>query len=693
MEEDELIVTCVIFIVVILIVVLFFVYRQEIFGYGIMDKETALEKGFGYFDEPVTSGCSNASGKCSEMGVQTTITNCIINPTTGKGCINSKGNQVFKPTVTHSSCVPQCRSSVWKIEAVSDCKSTEEEQYGCVTETLAGVVGYKLITKKCVENDTYGVNACVIPISEQIYLSSQAPKNIQNDTITTPTDTITTTTTPDYLTNTDTTNTTTNTDTANPINVTSVTNQITENDVKYYNPITNTVEYPSVTTVNSNNGDLVSVTTDNTVFPEGCYSDGNGQTVTCTIGASYQEMTTCDNPMYPVCGVWGYRHISPIVDSNGNYNKPSIDISPCAAITQIIPSSTCYSFETNYPMTGDENLFQSGYLPLPMGCVNRYSSTGTDELWNNWDSSNPLEVGDGSVCKPYNYTNVDILQNFIDGNDSVVENNGFPNCVVPCFYYNKPTSNYSNELLRLIGKFHVLFKDSYFLTLNNVPCPVSLDDSNFLAPGQSVNVLSNDVQPQLSDCLSNPFSVLRRTPCLFVDLSTLNYEKFVSCTNQDIVLNSAIVLTFKPTRTPTPVPTGSDGGLGSVQINTLYCRILAVLGKNYVGILSTDPSGYLQWTQKNINVTPNLSLNDVSNSEFIVSWNGYSYDIINTTTNLLVQTTNASDLNLMNVQLGSSEELSDDDKLNLLLQSRQNRLTSNCNILNTKIIPKGYTGT
>lgn len=637
MESDELWITVVIFVLIILIVILFIIFRQEIFGYGVMSKEEALAKGFGYFSDPVVTGCSNESGKCSDVGIQTTVINCIVNTKTGKGCINSEGYQIFTPTISHTTCVPQCRSSVWEVQSTTECKNNEGDEYGCVTETTSGVSGYRLVTKKCVPNDTSGVNTCTFSISEQIYLASNANSNINSNL----------------------------NDSGSNINIDNNTNL-----AKNYNPVTNSVEYPSVI------ADDDVIITEKTVFPDGCVVDGNGQTVTCEVGSSYQEMVTCSDPKYPFCGVWGYRHISPIIDINGNYNKPSIDISPCSTSSQIIPSSLCYSFDTNEPIVGDLNLFKSGYLPLPMGCVSEYISTATNELWNNWNPNNPLEVGDGSICKPYNYEDsVNVLYNFENEIPTVINNDGYPNCVVPCIYYNTPQGNYSEEIKRIIGKFHILIKDNYFLTLNNIPCPVDLDDSNFLAPGQYVNV--SDIQPQLSDCLSSPFVPLRNTPCLFVNLDNFITDQ---CTSQEIILQSAIIITFKPTRI-------------STSPNVLYCRIISILGKNYVGILNIQPDGYLTWTQKNINLDSNISIEDIPNSEFITTWNGNSYDIINTTTQIKVQSTDNIDLNLLNVQLGTSPELTDNEKLNTLLQFRQNRIPKNCNILNTQNLPKYYSST
>src|SRR5260221_6472769 len=124
----------IIILTILTAIVLLFLFRQEIFGFGPMSKDEALSRGYGYYDESITTSCMNSSGKCSELGVQTTVTNCIPNPTTGRGCIDSNGSQTYKSIITHSNCVPQCRASVLEIEGVSDCSNTEGEEYGCLTD-------------------------------------------------------------------------------------------------------------------------------------------------------------------------------------------------------------------------------------------------------------------------------------------------------------------------------------------------------------------------------------------------------------------------------------------------------------------------------------------------------------------------------------------------------------------------------
>lgn len=96
---------------------------------------------FGQWSQPVDGRCE---GICGSLGTRTTVEECIPDPSTGRGCIGTDGQETYLPKYTVKECNVQCHRSVWR-DIQGDC-----------------INGFRLHTKECVQQDLTGNNNCYL---------------------------------------------------------------------------------------------------------------------------------------------------------------------------------------------------------------------------------------------------------------------------------------------------------------------------------------------------------------------------------------------------------------------------------------------------------------------------------------------------------------------------------------------------
>jgi hypothetical protein len=163
----NLIATVTIELIVILALIILYIYRFYIFGVNLpttASSDAYINAGFGYYTPAVhQTTCLTPSGFCFETGTQLAIQECVENLTTGRGCLQN-GIQTFETIVTSTSCLPECRSSIWEVNATSQCIPTSEvDANGHLTGVCldAGIMGMLTRTLTCIPHDHIGVNACI----------------------------------------------------------------------------------------------------------------------------------------------------------------------------------------------------------------------------------------------------------------------------------------------------------------------------------------------------------------------------------------------------------------------------------------------------------------------------------------------------------------------------------------------------
>ena len=367
----------------------------------------------------------------------------------------------------------------------------------------------------------------------------------------------------------------------------------------------------------------------NLPIPDGCILNLN--TVICNIGSIYNDIQSC-NVEADQCGEW-----LTIIDNQ------------CSFPDHILPTEYCYDFNTGEQIVGVNNLFKPGFIPTPMHCSK-----------NNCKSINCIS--------DLNEINSNIKSEI----PTIMCGEKYPSCVARCFYFSENVEQiYNNKLQELISKFKILTNsDNLFLTLNNTPCSIN----NEMIVTKTIN--NNLIMPPLSDCYADPNSNVLDTLCLMVESNIKS-----NCSEKDIQINSALFLTFKPTK--------------YTNTNELYCNIIAILNNNFIGILEYDNNGFLYWSQHKVG-------DEIKNntSEFLITFNGINYNIkipiiiecnniINN--NIYCHTINNKIITMNNVNFLSVASI---ENINDIMELRSKRINgTGCNIFYSNIIPKSYIGT
>lgn len=89
----------------VIFIVLFNVKKEP------QDKKKSFQTGYGSYSQEYSLGCTSESGKCDDDGIETLIQYCQPHPTTGKGCIDGKGNHTYNSVINKKKCNVQCISS------------------------------------------------------------------------------------------------------------------------------------------------------------------------------------------------------------------------------------------------------------------------------------------------------------------------------------------------------------------------------------------------------------------------------------------------------------------------------------------------------------------------------------------------------------------------------------------------------
>lgn len=558
-------------VVFIVLVVLLFVFRRQIAGaVPNSTSQQALAAGYGYYDEPVSSDCLTMTlpSRCSDTGIITQVQRCVSNPSTGRGCLDNKGNQTFATIITRKSCLPLCRSSGWVNQVTGQCRiPVEMPRLGRRVKRQRGtplkLASNSSIEPVCYPRDVVGVQT----VSK----------------------------------------------TCAPIDATG--------------PNTCTYEYP------------YTITPETPPIPPECKLGPNNQ-VTCSVGYTY----TVEEPCIPnldedkVCGVWRLQE-----GETCTYSGSPIKTNDCRN-----PKGGKY--------TSDTDILDVGWTTLPMTCV------------RDTDYSQPAKA-----CLP--------ITDCVQPNDAFTTLLGArppvicgaqPTCARFCFYLPEDTKNAWNPgIKRLIGTFQQMVSGDYGLGLNNVPCPAP--DGKYLAP---------DIIPTtapLSDCFGDPKWPLETTNCMWFNINQpTRYGVPISCTGGDVLQYSGLYMTFKPTRPMT-----------SPQV--LYCNILVVLGKNYVGWLDKG-SSTIVWRQAALEGLFTSQLL----TEFMVTLSGDTYTIrfadgtpITVDIAAPPSLVNSPALTLENVSF--TLPITDINILHVILNRRQTRWDpTSCNIMYSYPPPPGY---
>ena len=98
-----------------------FAFRKRLFHEKNRNKKTALQEGYGYYDEPITMGCITEGDLCDTPGTQTSVQKCIPHPVTGNGCFDeTSGTMTFKAKTTSKSCTKPCVRNVMNVTKSED---------------------------------------------------------------------------------------------------------------------------------------------------------------------------------------------------------------------------------------------------------------------------------------------------------------------------------------------------------------------------------------------------------------------------------------------------------------------------------------------------------------------------------------------------------------------------------------------
>lgn len=151
-------------VIIFTMVGLFFLYhsRFHFFGTNLTPDSSQEEwnsKGFGYYEQPVSTSCISKTNSCLDGGVVYKERICVQNEETRRGCLQGE-TQTFAPIVVTTPCIPQCRISIWKDNGSTPCSGSFNGQ-PCVAEGTTGTYRRSL---ECIPNDPSGVNNCFVVV-------------------------------------------------------------------------------------------------------------------------------------------------------------------------------------------------------------------------------------------------------------------------------------------------------------------------------------------------------------------------------------------------------------------------------------------------------------------------------------------------------------------------------------------------
>ncbi|CAH6418787.1 Hypothetical protein POVN_LOCUS509 [uncultured virus] len=344
----------------------------------------------------------------------------------------------------------------------------------------------------------------------------------------------------------------------------------------------------------------------------------------------------------------------------------------CTYADSIVQSGLCRG-PVGVPYVGDTKIFDLGWTGLEMKCV-RVDDASQEAKY----------------CAPYAgcVSPGDAYTRLFEGNgDPVVVCAERPSCARFCaFAPGEVQGAWVPGIKQLIGNFQLMVSPvgdhNFAFGLNNVPCPQP-PSGRYIVPD-----FPRSTAP-LSDCLGDPLYPLSDTPALWFDATDIatRPQRYglpsLGCSEGAVVQMTGLYMTFKPTR-PMQTP------------NVLWCNILVVLGKNYIGWL-TRVGGTVTWVQSDLSGTYNKVGDVEPTSEFRVELKAdNSYNIqFDTGTEIVVPTTESTStgdirsLNLSKVYF--TQRVDNFNELHIILNRRQTRWNpQSCNAMYLYPPPTGY---
>ena len=141
-------------VIIVVIIVTIAIIISILLAWGI---GTHKAPDFGVFEIDNRGQCVSSSNSCTDVGTRLVTMRCVPNPSSGKGCLDSNGKQIFGEITTMEVCTPTCRRSIWVDHNDGVCSVSGISPTQCVA---SGTIGTKLDTVECVSNDSTGTNMC-----------------------------------------------------------------------------------------------------------------------------------------------------------------------------------------------------------------------------------------------------------------------------------------------------------------------------------------------------------------------------------------------------------------------------------------------------------------------------------------------------------------------------------------------------
>tara|TARA_R110001632_G_scaffold148910_1_gene266152 strand:+ start:97 stop:1647 length:1551 start_codon:yes stop_codon:yes gene_type:complete len=147
---------------IILIIVIIAIVLIVYFGRSLYERDNTK---FGTWSEFSQSICLNENEVCTVSGKSERRRVCTPNTTTGFGCIDTSGNQTFRPEIVQVDCSPTCYSSIWSENQNEICKVYDDINGTTVASNQSCVnpdqYRYTKVFRTCVAKDGEGSNACI----------------------------------------------------------------------------------------------------------------------------------------------------------------------------------------------------------------------------------------------------------------------------------------------------------------------------------------------------------------------------------------------------------------------------------------------------------------------------------------------------------------------------------------------------
>lgn len=169
-DSTQTILLIVIICVIVILIIGVVLFREKVFTTGKqLGKKTNDElqsMGYGTYSTVYQTPCLTSTGKCSTSGQQYITQYCVPHSTTGKGCINSDGEQTFAPQTFSQNCLPNCRKYVFTDSThnfnslQTTCAYPAPYNSASVNCIPSNIHPYFYDVLTCMNNDNVGDNAC-----------------------------------------------------------------------------------------------------------------------------------------------------------------------------------------------------------------------------------------------------------------------------------------------------------------------------------------------------------------------------------------------------------------------------------------------------------------------------------------------------------------------------------------------------